>query len=109
MKSHENKRIKSIKKYIYPLVVSSLLIIEQRFLRNDTHNYMHICMRACTQVRSLARTDEARGLLWLMEEEAAQPGGSEETLLERLFSYYGPAHGDNKGKGHLRLAIARLV
>lgn len=50
-----------------------------------------------SQVRTLARTDEARGLLWLMEEEAVQPGGSEDTLLERLFSYYGPDQGDNKG------------
>ncbi|KAF0030324.1 hypothetical protein F2P81_017055 [Scophthalmus maximus] len=49
------------------------------------------------EVRTLARTDEARGLLWLMEEEAVQPGGSEETMLERLFSYYGSAQGDNKG------------
>ncbi|KAM7413758.1 hypothetical protein PAMA_020907 [Pampus argenteus] len=55
--------------------------------------------QASTQalVRTLARTDEARGLLWLMEEEAVQPGGSEETMLERLFSYYGSAQGDNKG------------
>ncbi|KAG7281409.1 hypothetical protein CRUP_029858, partial [Coryphaenoides rupestris] len=51
---------------------------------------------AQTLVRTLARTDEARGLLWLMEEEAVQPGGSEETLLERLFSYYGPAHGGRR-------------
>ncbi|XP_067350326.1 unconventional myosin-XVIIIa-like isoform X9 [Channa argus] len=43
------------------------------------------------------RTDEARGLLWLMEEEALQPGGSDETLLQRLFSYYGPAEGESKG------------
>ncbi|KAJ8368403.1 hypothetical protein SKAU_G00084310 [Synaphobranchus kaupii] len=48
-------------------------------------------------VRTLSRTDEARGLLWLMEEEALLPGGSEETLLERLFSYYGPPENDNKG------------
>lgn len=48
------------------------------------------------------RTDEARGLLWLMEEEALQPGGSEETLLGRLFSYYGPAEGESKGKGKMR-------
>uniref|UniRef100_A0A672YNX1 Myosin XVIIIAb n=1 Tax=Sphaeramia orbicularis TaxID=375764 RepID=A0A672YNX1_9TELE len=48
-------------------------------------------------VRTLSRTDEARGLLWLMEEEAVQPGGSEQTMLERLFSYYGSAHGENKG------------
>lgn len=47
------------------------------------------------------RTDEARGLLWLMEEEALQPGGSEETLLGRLFSYYGPAEGESKGKGKM--------
>uniref|UniRef100_A0A8C5BKG1 Myosin XVIIIA b n=1 Tax=Gadus morhua TaxID=8049 RepID=A0A8C5BKG1_GADMO len=50
-------------------------------------------------VRTLARTDEARGLLWLMEEEAVQPGGSEETLLERLFSYYGTPHGESNSKG----------
>ncbi|XP_037403493.1 unconventional myosin-XVIIIa isoform X2 [Pygocentrus nattereri] len=48
-------------------------------------------------VRTPARTDEARGLLWLMEEEALQPGGSEDTLLERLFGYYGPAEGESKG------------
>ncbi|NXS68167.1 MY18A protein, partial [Pandion haliaetus] len=49
-------------------------------------------------VRSLARTDEARGLLWLLEEEALQPGGNEDTLLERLFSYYGPQEGGKKGQ-----------
>ncbi|XP_056362313.1 unconventional myosin-XVIIIa isoform X5 [Oenanthe melanoleuca] len=48
-------------------------------------------------VRSLARTDEARGLLWLLEEEALQPGGNEDTLLERLLSYYGPQEGGKKG------------
>ncbi|XP_077466716.1 myosin-XVIIIa isoform X2 [Stigmatopora argus] len=48
-------------------------------------------------VRTLARTDEARGLLWLMEEEAVNPVGSEETMLERLFSYYGSAQGERKG------------
>uniref|UniRef100_A0A8D0DCA2 Myosin XVIIIAa n=1 Tax=Sander lucioperca TaxID=283035 RepID=A0A8D0DCA2_SANLU len=52
--------------------------------------------QASSQVRTV-RTDEARGLLWLMEEEALQPGGSEETLLGRLFSYYGPAEGETKG------------
>lgn len=50
------------------------------------------------QVRSLARTDEARGLLWLLEEEALQPGGNEDTLLERLFSYYGPQEAGKKGQ-----------
>ncbi|KAM7413756.1 hypothetical protein PAMA_020907 [Pampus argenteus] len=61
--------------------------------------------QASTQalVRTLARTDEARGLLWLMEEEAVQPGGSEETMLERLFSYYGSAQGDNKAGASLLL------
>ncbi|XP_062274702.1 unconventional myosin-XVIIIa-like isoform X4 [Scomber scombrus] len=54
-------------------------------------------------VRTLARTDEARGLLWLMEEEAVQPGGSEETMLERLFSYYGSAQGENKAGASLLL------
>lgn len=55
--------------------------------------------QCCLQVRSLARTDEARGLLWLLEEEALQPGGNEDTLLERLFSYYGPQEGSKKGQG----------
>ncbi|XP_048970784.1 unconventional myosin-XVIIIa isoform X18 [Canis lupus baileyi] len=49
-------------------------------------------------VRSLARTDEARGLLWLLEEEALVPGATEDALLERLFSYYGPQEGDKKGQ-----------
>lgn len=52
------------------------------------------------QVRTLSRTDEARGLFWLMEEEVLQPGGSEETLLQRLFSYYGPAEGESTGHTH---------
>ncbi|XP_015277384.1 PREDICTED: unconventional myosin-XVIIIa [Gekko japonicus] len=52
-------------------------------------------------VRSLARTDEARGLLWLLEEESLQPGGNEDTLLERLFAYYGPQDGDKKGQNPL--------
>nr|XP_032644650.1 unconventional myosin-XVIIIa isoform X18 [Chelonoidis abingdonii] len=52
-------------------------------------------------VRSLARTDEARGLLWLLEEEALQPAGNEDTLLERLFTYYGPQEGDKKGHSPL--------
>ncbi|XP_043855816.1 unconventional myosin-XVIIIa isoform X6 [Dromiciops gliroides] len=52
-------------------------------------------------VRSLARPDEARGLLWLLEEEAVVPGGNDEALLERLFSYYGPQDGDKKGQSPL--------
>ncbi|XP_042550156.1 unconventional myosin-XVIIIa isoform X3 [Dipodomys spectabilis] len=52
-------------------------------------------------VRSLARADEARGLLWLLEEEALVPGATEDTLLERLFSYYGPQEGDKKGQSPL--------
>lgn len=65
-----------------------------------------MCMHAChLQVRTV-RTDEARGLLWLMEEEALQPGSSEETLLGRLFSYYGPAEGDSKGK-HLTITLTQ--
>ncbi|NXN80856.1 MY18A protein, partial [Bombycilla garrulus] len=52
-------------------------------------------------VWSLARTDEARGLLWLLEEEALQPGGNEDTLLERLLSYYGPQEGGKKGHNPL--------
>ncbi|KAM5215584.1 unconventional myosin-XVIIIa isoform 23-T30 [Hipposideros larvatus] len=54
-----------------------------------------------TLVRSLARTDEARGLLWLLEEEALVPGATEDALLERLFSYYGPQESDKKGQSPL--------
>uniref|UniRef100_A0A8D2LMX8 Myosin XVIIIA n=1 Tax=Varanus komodoensis TaxID=61221 RepID=A0A8D2LMX8_VARKO len=57
--------------------------------------------QASQQVRSLTRTDEARGLLWLLEEESLQPGGNEDTLLERLFAYYGPQDGDKKGQAPL--------
>ncbi|XP_030041770.1 unconventional myosin-XVIIIa isoform X2 [Microcaecilia unicolor] len=49
-------------------------------------------------VRTLTRTDEARGLLWLLEEEALQPGSNEDSLLERLFTYYGPQEGEGKGQ-----------
>lgn len=52
-------------------------------------------------VRSLARTEEARGLLWLLEEEALVRGATEDSLLERLFSYYGPQEGDKKGQSPL--------
>ncbi|XP_057173808.1 unconventional myosin-XVIIIa isoform X10 [Ursus arctos] len=52
-------------------------------------------------VRSLARTDQARGLLWLLEEEALVPGATEDALLERLFSYYGPQEGDKEGQSAL--------
>lgn len=71
-------------------------------LNCETHSVcVHLLVYVCVfQVRTLARTDEARGLLWLMEEEAMQPGGSEETLLERLFSYYGPTEGEVKGQRH---------
>ncbi|XP_055081910.1 unconventional myosin-XVIIIa isoform X4 [Periophthalmus magnuspinnatus] len=60
--------------------------------------------QASTQalVRTLARTDEARGLLWLLEEEAIHPGGSEATMLERLFTYYGSNQADGKGNLLLR-------
>ncbi|XP_036053192.1 unconventional myosin-XVIIIa isoform X2 [Onychomys torridus] len=52
-------------------------------------------------VRSLAHADEARGLLWLLEEEALVPGATEDALLHRLFSYYGPQEGDKKGQSPL--------
>ncbi|KAF4082350.1 hypothetical protein AMELA_G00150510 [Ameiurus melas] len=48
-------------------------------------------------VRTPSRTDEARGLFWLIEEEVLHPSGSEDTLLGRFFSYYGPAEGESKG------------
>ncbi|XP_078404099.1 myosin-XVIIIa isoform X3 [Cetorhinus maximus] len=52
-------------------------------------------------VRTLARTDEARGLLWLLDEEALQPDGNEDTLLERLFTYYGRQDNDKNGQSPL--------
>ncbi|XP_012503756.1 PREDICTED: unconventional myosin-XVIIIa isoform X6 [Propithecus coquereli] len=52
-------------------------------------------------VRSLSRANEARGLLWLLEEEALVPGATEDALLERLLSYYGPQEGDKKGQSPL--------
>ncbi|XP_051035851.1 unconventional myosin-XVIIIa isoform X4 [Phodopus roborovskii] len=52
-------------------------------------------------VRSLAHAEEARGLLWLLEEEALVPGATEDALLDRLFSYYGPQEGDKKGQSPL--------
>ncbi|CAI5644134.1 unnamed protein product [Oreochromis niloticus] len=69
---------------------------------DDTETSTSLSVAVVDQASSQAlvrtvRTDEARGLLWLMEEEALQPGGSEETLLGRLFSYYGPAEGESKG------------
>ncbi|KAM9734215.1 unconventional myosin-XVIIIa isoform 1-T2 [Menidia menidia] len=59
--------------------------------------------QASTQalVRPLTRTGEARGLLWLMEEEAVQAGGSEENMLEKFFGYYGSAQRQNKRANHL--------
>ncbi|XP_058645168.1 unconventional myosin-XVIIIa isoform X2 [Onychostoma macrolepis] len=62
-----------------------------------------------TLVRSLSRTDEARGLFWLMEEEVLQPGGSAETLLQRLFSYYGPAEGESTGHTHIHALTHKLA
>lgn len=38
-----------------------------------------------------------------MEEEAVNPRGSEETMLERLFNYYGSTEGERKGE--LQLSI----
>ncbi|XP_074528789.1 unconventional myosin-XVIIIa-like [Halichoeres trimaculatus] len=73
---------------------------------DDTETSSSLSVAVVDQASSQAlvrtvRTDEARGLLWLMEEEALQPGGSEETLLGRLFSYYGPAEGESKGHSFL--------
>ncbi|KAL2721685.1 unconventional myosin-XVIIIa isoform X1 [Vespula maculifrons] len=36
-----------------------------------------------------SRQMERKGLLWLLDEETVCPGGSDETFLDRLFSYYG--------------------
>ncbi|KAL4657307.1 unconventional myosin-XVIIIa-like isoform X1 [Arapaima gigas] len=57
--------------------------------------------QAASQVRSLARTQEARGLFSLMEEEALQPDSSEEVLLKRLFSYYTPKEVESQGRALL--------
>ncbi|KAI4494455.1 hypothetical protein M0802_008947 [Mischocyttarus mexicanus] len=55
--------------------------------------------RASSQSATMLRTSqsdlsgsrqmERKGLLWLLDEETVCPGGSDETFLDRLFSYYG--------------------
>uniref|UniRef100_A0A8C6U8Q3 Myosin XVIIIAb n=1 Tax=Neogobius melanostomus TaxID=47308 RepID=A0A8C6U8Q3_9GOBI len=88
-------------------------LFHERTFTQELDRYKEVALRlvsvaavdqASTQalVRTLSRTDEARGLLWLLEEEAVHPGGSEETMLERLFSYYGSTQGVGKG-GNLLL------
>ncbi|XP_026047808.1 unconventional myosin-XVIIIa isoform X6 [Astatotilapia calliptera] len=91
---HERTFVKELERYKEENIELALDDIE-----SNTSLSVAVIDQASTQalVRTLARTDEARGLLWLMEEEAVQPGGSEETMLERLFSYYGSAQGENKG------------
>lgn len=69
--------------------------------RSSSFAQLHVAkldLSPCPQVRSLAHADEARGLLWLLEEEALVPGATEDALLDRLFSYYGPQEGDKKGR-----------
>ncbi|XP_012266439.2 unconventional myosin-XVIIIa isoform X2 [Athalia rosae] len=46
-------------------------------------------LRASQSDLSSSRQAERRGLLWLLDEEAACPGGSDEAFLDRLFSHYG--------------------
>uniref|UniRef100_A0A671FDN6 Unconventional myosin-XVIIIa n=1 Tax=Rhinolophus ferrumequinum TaxID=59479 RepID=A0A671FDN6_RHIFE len=48
-----------------------------------------------TLVRSLARTDEARGLLWLLEEEALVPEATEESLWNALMILLLPCSGQS--------------
>uniref|UniRef100_A0A8C5FII7 Myosin XVIIIA b n=1 Tax=Gadus morhua TaxID=8049 RepID=A0A8C5FII7_GADMO len=76
-------------------------LFHERTFVQELERYKEVVLRLLPKLHKslLARTDEARGLLWLMEEEAVQPGGSEETLLERLFSYYGTPHGESNSKG----------
>uniref|UniRef100_A0A8U8CEW6 Unconventional myosin-XVIIIa n=1 Tax=Geospiza parvula TaxID=87175 RepID=A0A8U8CEW6_GEOPR len=56
-------------------------LFHQRTFARELERYKEVpgtpgaAMASSTPVRSLARTDEARGLLWLLEEEALQPGG----------------------------------
>lgn len=54
-------------------------------------------LRASQNDLSSSRQTERRGLLWLLDEEAASAGGSDEAFLERLFSHYGD-RGDTKKK-----------
>ncbi|XP_029111252.1 unconventional myosin-XVIIIa isoform X4 [Scleropages formosus] len=91
---HERTFVQELERYKEENIELALDDIE-----SSTSQSVAAVDQASTQalVRTLARTDEARGLLWLMEEEALQPGGSEDTLLDRLFSYYGPSEGESKG------------
>uniref|UniRef100_A0A8C4X0B1 Uncharacterized protein n=1 Tax=Eptatretus burgeri TaxID=7764 RepID=A0A8C4X0B1_EPTBU len=56
-----------------------------------------------TLKRGLAtgRSNEVKGLLWLMEEESLVAGGNEDVLLERFFSLFGQCD-DRKGLSPLR-------
>uniref|UniRef100_A0A7N6B496 Myosin XVIIIAb n=1 Tax=Anabas testudineus TaxID=64144 RepID=A0A7N6B496_ANATE len=91
---HERTFVRELERYKEENIEVALDDIE-----SSTSQSVAAIDQASTQalVRTLSRTDEARGLLWLMEEEAVQPGGSEETMLQRLFSYYGSTQGENKG------------
>ncbi|CAG6007021.1 unnamed protein product, partial [Menidia menidia] len=82
----------------------------EELCHNYTQERLHALFHECTfaqeleryrEVRPLTRTGEARGLLWLMEEEAVQAGGSEENMLEKFFGYYGSAQRENKRANHL--------
>ncbi|XP_046735172.1 unconventional myosin-XVIIIa isoform X1 [Diprion similis] len=46
-------------------------------------------LRASQSDLSGNRQTERRGLLWLLDEEASCPGGSDEAFLDRFFSHYG--------------------
>uniref|UniRef100_UPI00358EC0ED unconventional myosin-XVIIIa isoform X3 n=1 Tax=Myxine glutinosa TaxID=7769 RepID=UPI00358EC0ED len=47
------------------------------------------------------RSNEVKGLLWLMEEESLVAGGNEDVLLERFFSVFGQSD-DRKGLSPVR-------
>uniref|UniRef100_A0A2K6AI56 Unconventional myosin-XVIIIa n=1 Tax=Mandrillus leucophaeus TaxID=9568 RepID=A0A2K6AI56_MANLE len=76
-------------------------LFHERTFVQELERYKEVALGRHHLNSPLLSSYEARGLLWLLEEEALVPGASEDTLLERLFSYYGPQEGDKKGQSPL--------
>ena len=58
---------------------------EQMVALLDRHSQQELMHAANVQLRST----EARGLLWLLDEECAYPAATDDAFAERLFVHYG--------------------
>ena len=47
------------------------------------------CIRSQSLVKVRAAEGDPRGLLWVLDEEMATPGSTENTVLERVCQYFG--------------------